>query len=149
MLGIGSELRADDAAGILVAKEVRKYSSRIKGQLKLRSFLGETAPENLTGEIRRFSPTHLLIIDAFDMSETAGATRFFDVFDDSLNISFSTHKLPISILADYIRDSIGCKIGFIGIQPKSVDFAKAPSREIKKSITLVSGAILEAIKNSA
>ena len=51
VLGIGSLLRADDAAGMLVAEEVEKRCGKTKGKPEVKVFFGETAPENLTGEI--------------------------------------------------------------------------------------------------
>ena len=69
VLGIGSELRADDAAGLLVAKQIRMsfpQSQRVK------IFLGHTAPENLISQIKKFKPLHLIIIDALDMAKRPG-----------------------------------------------------------------------------
>ena len=64
ILAIGSEFRGDDAAGLLVAenlKKLLKVSSR-----KFKVFIGATAPENLTGDIKRFNPSHILLVDSID-----------------------------------------------------------------------------------
>ena len=70
VLGVGSELRGDDVAGMLVAGAVQKKSK------KIRVFLGATAPENLTGEIIKFKPTHLIIVDTADIKEKPGTILF-------------------------------------------------------------------------
>jgi len=141
LLGVGSELRGDDAAGILVAESlIRGCRSR-----KLKVFLGHTAPENLTGEIRRFKPTHLIIVDSADMGKRPGTVAFIDL-DKLGGVSFSTHQLPLKVLADYIASDIGCRISIIGIQPGQLEFASAPTKEIKKAAQEISAAIKEAIR---
>lgn len=130
ILGIGSEVRGDDAAGMVVAR-------RLEGHIKdkkikyLKVFLGATAPENLTGEIKRFKPTHLLMIDAVDINQKAGAVRVIDSYVE-LGASFSTHKMPIHIMKDYLYQSIGCKSIIIGIQPESLAFCESLSSKIHR-----------------
>ena len=63
ILGVGSELRGDDIAGMVAAEIIQKANHK-----NITVFLGATAPENLTGEIKKFNPSHLLIIDAADTS---------------------------------------------------------------------------------
>lgn len=75
LLGVGSKLRCDDAAGILVAEQLEKERRKVKFQQSLKVFIGATAPENLTGEIKRFKPTHLIIIDSADLGKPAGAVQ--------------------------------------------------------------------------
>ena len=60
VLGVGSELRGDDIAGILVINALQK-SKKINKNIKLKTFEGSTAPENITGELRAFKPTHLVL----------------------------------------------------------------------------------------
>ena len=48
LLGVGSELRGDDAVGIVIAR--RMEALHLAG---VQAMEGGTAPENLTGEIRR------------------------------------------------------------------------------------------------
>jgi hydrogenase maturation protease len=69
VLAIGSSLRGDDAAGLQVADQLRRVRTKARSKAvhsALRIFMGETAPENLTGEIKKFRPTHLVILDAAD-----------------------------------------------------------------------------------
>ena len=51
VLGVGSELRGDDIAGILAAENLKGKTSD-----KLQVLIGGTAPENLTGEIKKLKP---------------------------------------------------------------------------------------------
>ncbi len=132
ILGIGSELRADDAAGILVAEALIK-SCRDITKPKLKVFIGATAPENLTGEIKRFRPTHVLIVDSADMGKPAGTVDLLDL-NKERQVTFCTHRLPNKILADYLAKDINCKVVVVGIQPKTLEFGQAPSSKVAKSV---------------
>jgi hydrogenase 3 maturation protease len=140
VLGIGSEFRADDAAGMIVAESLAKKSPWLK------AFLGATAPENLTGEIKKYKPTHIIIIDTADIKEKPGTILLLKKEDVGAGVSFSTHKLPAKVLMDYFTQSLKCDIIFVGIQPKNLKFGGKVSREVKSSIKEVSCAISEAIQ---
>jgi hydrogenase 3 maturation protease len=145
ILGVGSELRADDIAGILVAQQLEGSIDQISKAIDLKVFLGYTAPENLSGEIRKYGPSHILIIDTADIGKMPGEVAVFTP-EDSGGISFSTHKLPIKVLAQYLTQSINCRIIILGIQPKTLEFGKDVSKEVSSAVKDVSEAIKEAVK---
>ena len=128
LLGIGSELRSDDAAGIRVAERVEAL-----GLPGLISIAGGPAPENLTGEIRRLSPSLLIIVDAADMGLPPGTVRLLDPGQIG-GVSFSTHTLPITVLVDYLQKETGCAILVLGIQPRSLEFDGPLSPEIATAV---------------
>jgi hydrogenase maturation protease HycI len=177
VLGIGSDLRGDDAVGLLVLDHLRKtISKRKKSRLSFRSagrrrgisaksinaaeilhpdcrrrigiqddnkgvplaerafelFNGGTAPENLTGEIRRFRPSHLVLIDAVDLGKKPGTIELLNP-RDTANVSFFTHKLPIKLMLDYLADEMKFIQFLIGIQPRNLDFAAPVSLPVKKA----------------
>lgn len=90
-------------------------------------FFGETAPENLTGQIRRFRPTHVIILDAVDIGAEPGHIRLIGPDEISSRAMASTHNASLTLLMDYLRHFLGCEIIVIGIQPKTLDFGKPPS----------------------
>ncbi|MGA2091178.1 MAG: hydrogenase maturation peptidase HycI [Endomicrobiales bacterium] len=140
ILGVGSELRADDVAGILVAQECEK----IHKAENFKVFYGYTAPENITGEIRKFSPSHLIIIDAADTSDTPGTISFINP-DDIAGISFSTHMIPLKILVDYITADTKCQIAIIGIQPQTLTFGQAVTPAISATTTELATGLISTI----
>src|ERR1051325_6034884 len=76
------------------------------------------APENTTGELRKFAPDLVLIIDAADMGESPGTIQWIP--EESIDgMSASTHSLPLSMLARYLRLEINCTVVLLGIQPNS------------------------------
>lgn len=139
VLGIGSELRGDDAAGILVCRKLEKLYSNSR-QRKVKVFIGETAPENLTGEIKRFCPTHLIIVDAIDVRKRPGSVVFLKP-EESKGVSFCTHQLPIKILTDYLAQSLKCGMIIIGIQAGQMGFGSLPCAAVSKSAMQVADLI--------
>jgi hydrogenase 3 maturation protease len=127
---------------MLVAQHLDKFSPKSKTKLKV--FHGETAPENLTGEIRKFMPSHLLIIDCANLGKETGATRFLNK-DNISNFSFSTHKLPIKVMIDFLLQDIKMDVGIIGIQPETIDFGCEPCKKIKEVTTDIADMIKKTI----
>ena len=145
ILGIGSDLRADDAAGVLAMESAAKRLKRSGKARNVRAFNGATAPENLTGVIKRFAPGRIIIIDAAEMGQKPGTILVADPADVG-GATFSTHTMPAKILAEYFLKSFKCVIIIIGIQPKSVAFGGKVCREVKAAVRIVSDAIVDALK---
>jgi hydrogenase 3 maturation protease len=139
VLGIGSELRADDVAGLLVAEELKKIKD-----LKLKVFIGSTAPENLTGEIIKYKPTHIIIVDSVDTDQKPGFVLLVSP-EEVGGVSFSSHMLPVKMIVDYLLESLKCEIIIIGIQPKILMFGETVSKEVKKSAKQVSDIIRQSL----
>lgn len=135
VIGIGSELRSDDAAGLLVAEKLQK--SKIP---KLKVFLGATAPENLTGEIIKYKPSHIIIIDSAEMNQKPGTALLINP-EEAGGISFSSHTLPIKMMVDYLSESLKSEILIIGIQPKTLMFGENVSKEVMGSVKKISNLI--------
>jgi hydrogenase 3 maturation protease len=146
VLGVGSSLRADDAVGLIIAKKLKKYFQENKKIGRIKVFLGETAPENLTGQIKKFKPTHLLVIDAVDLRLSTGALRVVNLSAED-RVSFSTHRVPVGILRDYLFNSCGCETILLGIQPGSTEFCGCVSAQIQKSAQAASKAISQVLKD--
>ena len=139
ILAIGSEFRGDDAAGLLVAENLKKLIK--KSSKKIKIFIGATAPENLTGDIKRFNPSHVLLIDSVDFKDKPGTILVLSPKDIGDGVSFSTHKMPAKVLMQYLANSFECDPILIGIQPLSIDFGKKPSKEVIGSAKEVASAI--------
>lgn len=91
------------------------------------------APENRTGELRRFKPDLMLFIDAAEMGEEAGTVRW--ITEEQIDgMSASTHSLPLSLLARYLRLELGCKVVLFGIQPASNEVGDTVTREVLTAV---------------
>lgn len=133
VLGIGSDLRADDAAGMTAAEELRKLLLKTKKHLTSKIFFGGTAPENLTGELKRFKPSHIIMIDSVDISGRPGSVFAFRPDDVGQGVAFSTHKMPARVLVDYLQNSFPCDVTIVGIQPKTIEFGKPMTAGVVKA----------------
>jgi hydrogenase 3 maturation protease len=145
VVGVGSELKGDDKAGMLVAAQLEKKCKKDCGCPQLEVFFGATAPENLTGEIKKFQPTHLIIIDAADVGREPGTIEIISP-DQVGGISFSSHMLPIKVMVDYLLKSIDCKVMIIGIQPQSLAYNAPPTPRVRRSIQQVASALASIIQ---
>jgi hydrogenase 3 maturation protease len=130
-LGVGSPLRADDSVGLYITNELKSRITAYSGQ-ELRFYLGESAPENFSGEIRNFGTTHLVIIDAADLGEEPGAMRLIDQ-DQIGGTSFSTHMLPLKMLTNYLVMTTGCQVFVVGMQPKCLAFGQLISEPVQQA----------------
>ncbi len=144
VIGIGSDLRGDDAAGLLVIRALRATARR-PWPATIRLWEGGTAPENLTGEIRRFQPSHILLVDAADLSLPPGTLKLIAP-QDICGLSFATHALPLSIMADYLKRSLKACVIILGLQPGRIDFGLPPSPAIQKAAQQAAAAIRQAVQ---
>ena len=140
-LSIGSELRGDDAASVLTANELLKKN--IPSNFKI--LLGYTAPENLTGEIKKINPTHMIICDAADSGLNPGEIGIISA-DDVDGAAFSTHMMPMNIFIKYISGDNPCKTLILGIQPKTVEFGAEITKEVRKTAVSLADAVFEIVK---
>jgi hydrogenase 3 maturation protease len=126
ILGIGNELRADDAAGLLAIRsllEKRPASGRI---LLLEA---GSAPENAAALLRGFQPHLILFLDAADLGAPPGRIQLLELAAIE-GLSASTHTLPLSILARYLTLELSCQVALLGLQPTSVEFGEPVSAAV-------------------
>ena len=162
VLGIGSELRGDDIAGLLVAQQIEEtitkqtispHSTRpdksglAQGKPEIRVFIGETAPENLTGEIKKFQPTHLIIIDAAEFNKEPGHIEIMEP-ETIGGTSFCTHSLPLAVIIGYLLESFKFQAIIIGIQPKTLTFGAQPTKEVIAAAKHIAKAITALFKKA-
>ena len=74
------------------------------------------APENITAELRRFSPRVVVLIDAAQMDIEPGQIAWIP-WETITGMSASSHSLPLSMLAHYLELEFSCRVYLLGIQP--------------------------------
>ena len=121
VVGIGHELKGDDAAGVKVARALlrrqRAGSQDASRPVRISLLVVEAgpAPENVTGAIRRFAPDLIILVDAAEMGEAAGRVRWL-AWQDTTGLSAATHALPPYMVAQYLATELSCQVALIGIQ---------------------------------
>ena len=139
ILGIGHELRGDDAAGLIVAQGLRSFAH--EGLLVIEA---GHAPENHTGSVRRFAPTLVLLVDAAQMNEPPGTIRWLAI-GDVTGMSASTHTMPPHMLARFLQAELGCEVAFLGIQPAGTTLGTPLSKGVKTAVAILIQTIQEAL----
>ena len=137
VLGAGSELCGDDAAGMLVAHKLKEIADDHPNFLAME---GSTAPENFIGVIRSFAPDTLIIVDAAYIDGEIGEIAIIDP-NNIDGMSFSTHMLPFKVLINYIKSEVQCDVVVIGIKPGNVEFATEPSMAIEQAADILTAEI--------
>jgi hydrogenase 3 maturation protease len=131
VLAVGSELRGDDAAGILAGGALADALAKKPPAFACQVFLGHSAPENLTGAVRQFGPTHLLVLDAAQSNAPPGGVAVLDEQMIAANASASTHSLPLAVVIDYLVELTSCKAMVIGIQPGNLELGGGVSPAVE------------------
>jgi len=142
VVGIGSELRGDDAAGIGVA---RALAARLGDPPHVRVIDAGAAPENQTGPLRRFDPALVILVAAALMGEAPGAVRWLD-WRETDGLSASTHTLPHYLLRKFLAEDLGCGVALIGIQPAGNDLGAPLSAPVEAAVAAVVGGLAEALE---
>jgi len=136
VVGIGSEFRGDDAAGILVVRNLKK---RVKSP-KILIIEAGVAPESFTSRVRKFKPSHIFLIDAADFGADPGAVIFTDS-SAAVGQSISTHRLPLSVMSDYLRNQTSAKVFIVGIQPSKAEMGSKMSKKMMGAVEEVTEAL--------
>ncbi len=139
LVGIGSDLRGDDSAGLAVARELLQEQRALCAE-NLLIVEGGPAPENHTSRIRAFHPELVLFVDAAHMNEAPGTIRWIppEMID---GMSASSHSLPLSILAKYLMLELDCEVGVLGIQPGQNEFNAELGSLVRSAVDEIEGEI--------
>jgi hydrogenase 3 maturation protease len=144
VLTVGSEVRGDDAVGLVVGHFLEEAPTH-----GLCVFVGSNAPENCTGPIRQYAPSHLVIVDAADFGCEPGAVRLLDAAR-LREISFTTQALPLTVVVDYLLKSLeNCRVIVVGIQPGSLFFGARLTEAVAHAAREVAAALREAVAGRA
>ena len=135
VLGIGNELNGDDGAGVKINEglKIHQKDSAMKESSAVRLIISAgLAPENFTGQLRRFRPDMVILIDAADLDSAPGEVAWLS-WKDTIGMSGSTHSLPLSILAQYLVEEIGCEVHLLGVQAGSNGYGEALSLPVVRA----------------
>jgi hydrogenase 3 maturation protease len=150
VLGIGNCRKGDDAAGSLCIRlltgELRpkrrhpdaqaetagppRKSLRRFPSLEVQVLDAGEAPESVTGFIREFRPTHVLIVDAAAAGHRPGTIFVIDRKKITQE-DVSTHRLPLSLLARYLEESLVCRVILVGIEPRVIAWGRPVSAAVR------------------
>jgi len=123
LLGVGNDIRGDDAVGELVAREFKNedWDTEDCGSV----------PENFIPQIENDVYDVVVIVDAAEMKLEPGEMR--EVPKDRLNVfTMSTHALPLSLVMEFLEEKVK-EVHLIGIQPKDMGLKEGMTDELIKA----------------
>ncbi len=125
-LGIGNELRHDDAAGLAVVEKMRaRTNDRDVTLLNCADI-----PENFTGHVKRLDPGCIVLVDAADFGGAPGEAHVF-ALSDLEGGDISTHKASLAVLGAYLQSETDASVFIIGIQPASTEFGSGLTQKLQ------------------
>jgi hydrogenase 3 maturation protease len=144
IFGIGNEMMGDDAAGSLVARELRMMLQDCDHESFAQVLVAGTNPENFSGLVRNTKPDLVIFIDAADMGRPVGEVAFLN-HKDMHSMMHSTHTMPLSFLGDYLEKITGARIIALGIQAGQIQLEVPMSRPVAESVKTISHFLHRAI----
>jgi len=139
VLCIGSRIRSDDSFGPVLADELKEKVPRHVAVID-----AGNVPENYTGAMRRFKPTHILMVDAADMGLHPGEPRLFKAKVIE-GVTFSTHSISLRIIAAYLSKATGARIALLAVQPESLDFGEGLTEEVKRAAIAIAETLTQVL----
>ena len=138
VLGIGNPHRGDDGAGLACVRALRRAAPRRSSFVRLVE--AGPVPENFTGPLRRFAPSHVILVDAVRAGRRPGAVFLVDparIGHDEV----SSHRPPLSWLVRYLAETMGCRVVFIGLQPRQTDPGEPLSTAVRRGVERVASGL--------
>jgi hydrogenase 3 maturation protease len=142
VLGIGMNWKGDDRLGIALA---RALARKLPSEPGIRVASGGEAPENFTGAIRHFLPSHVLLLDAVDHGLAPGTVFLAD--EQSITVGdMTSHHLPLKLLMRFLGASLPCRVILVGVQPQSLRPGNKLSAAVKKTLPLLAEFLAEILQ---
>ncbi len=128
-VGLGNELRGDDAAGLLFLERLK-----VKPEFCKSNFIkAGTNPENYLQKILDYGAEIVVFIDAARSGAKPGTIGWIDPGKiDSVNIS--THAFSIKMVEEFLDKYHPFKFMYLGIEPLTTKLGENVSSEILESI---------------
>ena len=131
IMGIGNPCRGDDAAGSLVARQISDAPG-------VRAIDAQDVPEHYLSLAVKAKPDAVVLIDSVDLNSPPGSIALLEQ-DQVARYWPSTHRVPMSLLMNYLERESGAPIFLIAIQPRQTVFMGPVSEEVDASIACIAG----------
>jgi hydrogenase 3 maturation protease len=129
VMGIGNPCRGDDAAGSLVARKISDVSD-------LHVIDAQDVPENYLCQVVIQDPDAIMLIDSVDLKAAPGSVALLET-NQTCAYWPSTHRLPISLLMNYLERETHARLLLIAIQPGPTDFGEEVSAAVSSSVDAI------------
>jgi hydrogenase 3 maturation protease len=98
----------------------------------------QDVPENYMRQVVGEGPDTVVLIDSVDLKSAPGSVALLDK-EQVAGYWPSTHRVPITLLMDYLERETSARIFLIAIQPRHTAFMQPMSGEVHASAASVAG----------
>ena len=134
--------KSDDRLGVALARALAK---KLPDCPDIRVISGGEAPENFTGAIRAFVPSHVLLLDAVDHNLAPGTVFLAD--ERSITVGdMTSHHLPLKLLMRFLGTSLPCRVILVGVQPQTLLPGNKLSAPVKKTLPLLAEFLAQTLR---
>ncbi len=136
--------KSDDRLGPALA---RALAAALPADPRQRVVSGGEAPENFTGAVRAFAPSHVLLLDAVDQGLAPGTA--FIVDENAITMGdMTSHRLPLKLLMHFLAVSIPCRVILVGVQPRTLLPGRRLSAPVRRTVAPLAGFLAQAIRQA-
>ncbi|MCD4691130.1 hydrogenase maturation protease [bacterium] len=140
VLGAGNIMRADDAAGCIIAEQVAERFPRSVID-------GGMVPENFVGPIRHARPGAVILVDAADFGANPGELYIAHESEVAGDM-FGTHGAPLGLFMRALNEELGCDVILVAIQIESMDLDGEMTEPVKAAVDTVVAALGELLERT-
>jgi hydrogenase 3 maturation protease len=126
IIGIGNELRGDDAAGIEIVGAIHERGYH-------NSIIVYGTPENYLQKIARMPGDVRLWVDIINWQGKPGEIKILNT-EQIIHHSISTHNFSPIVLVEYLRAMKDIPDFFLGIQPQNLSLGSPISDKVGETI---------------
>ena len=131
LVGIGNTLRGDDGLG---PKIIEALDGKVQAELL---DVGEV-PESYTGRIISVRPDTIVLIDAVDFGGAPGSAVFLNAGEMAARFpQISTHKISLSVLAQWAEANGTTRVWLLGVQPESLKSQQQLTPTLQNTLELL------------
>jgi hydrogenase 3 maturation protease len=102
----------------------------------------QDVPENYLCQVADQRPDTVVLIDCVDLKSAPGSVALLDK-DQTTAYWPSTHRVPVSLLMNFLERGAPTRVHLIAIQPRQTDFSQPMSEEVSSSVEAVAGVLRE------
>lgn len=136
LIGLGNPDYGDDGFGVRLAEALDEAGLPDV-------VVAESSPEKFIGEITASWFDSVVFLDAVEMDAAPGSVVLLTSAEITSRFAqISTHKLSLSLLAEWVEFGGNSKAWLLGVQPKSMTAGLQLSDEVHRSLEAVKELIL-------
>jgi hydrogenase maturation protease len=134
--------KSDDRLGVALAE---RLAVLLGDEPRVRVVSGGEAPENFTGAVRTFGPSHTLLLDAVDHGLAPGTAFLADEHSIAVG-DMTSHHLPLKLLMRFLRESIPCRVVLVGVQPQNLRPGHRLSLAVRKTLPALAETLARSLR---